>query len=63
MSLIVLSNYKTMVKQSPELYSTIRGRIKDEFYLNKDKDMHATYICFNLLYSLIKKEDNKDDFF
>lgn len=55
MQLIVINNYDKMLKHSPDLYRLCRNKIKEEFLFNVDKNQHATTLCFNLLYALIKK--------
>ena len=55
LELIVLSSYSTLLQPSPDLYYVCREKLKEEFYLNKDKNQHATFICFNLLSALLGK--------
>ena len=56
MELIVINYHEQMLKANAELYRTCRAKIKDSCFKNLASNQHATLICFNLLYALLKKE-------
>jgi hypothetical protein len=58
MELMVINLYNQMLKGNPELYCLCRAKIKESFFLNMNHNQHATFICFNLLYFLLRKEQD-----
>lgn len=62
MELIVINYHEQMLKVNPELYRLCRSRIKESFFQAMESNIHAALICFNLLYSLLKKEKDAQIF-